>query len=84
MGEAKRRKLLQTGDRQQKPTLPDLSKPRNWLVTSYNPHTDTYLIENVDLLGNVIVSCLKCHQKLTEGKIYKGFKDENRYFQVME
>lgn len=78
-----KRKKVQTANRQQRPTLPDLSKPRNWLVTSYNPHTETYLFENVEL-GNAIVSCLKCHQKLTEGKIYKGFKDENRYFQVME
>ncbi|WP_375495925.1 hypothetical protein [uncultured Nostoc sp.] len=83
MGEAKRRKLLQTGDVQQKPTLPDLSKPRNWVINSYNPHTDTYLIENVEN-GNVIISCLKCRQKLIEGKIYKGYKDENKYFQIME
>ncbi|MEH2393873.1 MAG: hypothetical protein V7K21_20140 [Nostoc sp.] len=81
MGEAKRR--VQLGHGRQKPALPDLNKPRDWTINSYNPHTDTYLIESAEN-GAVIVSCLKCHQKLKEGAIYKGYKDENKYLQIVE
>jgi len=83
MGKAKRKKLLQTGDRQQNPQMPDLTKPREWFINSYNPHTETYLIGTVEN-GNLIMSCLKCRQELIEGKTYKGYKDKNRYFQVAE
>lgn len=52
----------------------DLTVPREWLILSYNPYTDDYLLTTM-VAQNKIVSCLKCDIKLEIGSSYKGYKD---------
>ncbi|MEM9926693.1 MAG: hypothetical protein AAF915_23580 [Cyanobacteria bacterium P01_D01_bin.50] len=90
MGEAKRRKKL-LGDKYGKPhtnedykkrnhQLPYPEKVRTWRVTSYNSHTNDYILTCDDHdLQTSFISCLKCDEKLKVGENYNGYKDvENK------